>query len=87
MKSLNLIFHTDPGHGWLEVPKSLISELGIENQITPCSYMDDENGYLEEDCDAAVFADAAKSQGYELTFAEHFKEHTPIRNLRSFSVN
>jgi len=87
MKSLNLIFHTDPGHGWLEVPKSLISELGIENQITPYSYMDDENGYLEEDCDAAVFADAAKSQGYELTFAEHFKEHTPIRNLRSYSVN
>lgn len=86
MKALTLTVHSDPGHAWLQVPKPLINELGIAGKITPYSYMDDENGYLEEDYDFGVFTEAAKSQGYELTFNEDFKEDTPIRSMPSFTA-
>jgi len=86
MKTLTLTVHSDPGHAWLQVPISLINELGIADKISRFSYMDAENGYLEEDCDFGVFTEAAKSQGYELTFNEDFKEDTPIRSMPSFTA-
>lgn len=46
---------TDPGHGWLRVPLSLINYLGIAPLITGYSYVDDKNAYLEEDCDLSTF--------------------------------
>ena len=42
-------FISDPGHGWLEVPRSLLSELGILEEITTYSYQKKELVYLEED--------------------------------------
>lgn len=86
MKQLRLICHSDPGHAWIQVSKTLLKELEIENQITAYSYMDENNGYLEEDLDFGVFAKAAKQQGYELTLQEKYKENTPIRNMDSFSA-
>jgi hypothetical protein len=50
------VHHTDPSHGWLAVKMSEIKELGIENDISKCSYQDGENVYLEDDEDAAKFA-------------------------------
>lgn len=52
------IFHMDPGHGWLEVTKIEALELDIVEKISPYSYEDRKNFYLEEDCDAALFIDA-----------------------------
>jgi len=48
-------FHTDPGHGWLEVPLAMLRDLNIHNKISAYSYKDAVNAYLEEDCDAALF--------------------------------
>ena len=84
MSSLQMIFHSDPGHAWLEVPKDLLKELDIEQSITSCSYMDSHNAYLEEDLDAGVFIDAAKANGYSIEITESFKEITPIRNLPAY---
>lgn len=61
MKLFN--FYTDAGHGWLEVPKSMLVELGIAEQVSGYSYQQGENAYLEEDCDAGLFIEALKETG------------------------
>lgn len=50
---------TDPGHGYLSVPLSDLDRFGIIDQISSCSFMTDTRAYLEEDCDAGVFIQAA----------------------------
>ena len=52
-------FVTDPGHGWVSVPLEDIKRLGITDNISAYSYMTDKRVYLEEDCDAGLFLDAA----------------------------
>lgn len=51
-------FHTDPGHGWLEVPQRLLGELEINNKVSTYSYQRGMTVYLEEDCDAILFVGA-----------------------------
>ena len=48
-------FISDPGHGWVKVPMTLLKELGIAEKITTYSYRRDGFAYLEEDCDATLF--------------------------------
>ena len=52
------IYHQDGGHGWIQVPLLEIAALGIAGKISRYSYKDAEHGYLEEDCDAALWHDA-----------------------------
>lgn len=49
------LFISDPGHGWLRVPKSVIKSMGIADKITHYSYMSEKYVYLEEDCDCTMF--------------------------------
>ena len=53
-------FLDDGSHGWLAVPLTDLEDLGIEDQISECSYVDHDWGiaYLEEDCDATTFITA-----------------------------
>ena len=51
-------FISDPGHGWVKVPKKLLADLLISREISRYSYMRGEYAYLEEDCDLAKFFDA-----------------------------
>jgi len=51
-------FHSDPGHGWLEVPDADIIALNIWDKISKCSYIRGNTCYLEEDCDATKFFNA-----------------------------
>ena len=58
-------FIMDPGHGFLKVARRFLSDLGIAAQITSFSFTTPHTGhfvYLEEDCDAACFADAFKAR-------------------------
>jgi len=48
-------FHSDAGHGWLEVPRSEIEKLGIEKEISHYYYQNGNSVYLEEDCDLSLF--------------------------------
>lgn len=77
-------FISDPGHGWLEVPMQLIEVLGIKSKISAYSYRKGDLAYLEEDCDAAEFMQACKTQGIEVKFNEVYQEHTPIRHYARF---
>ena len=48
-------FIEDPGHGWLEVPRGELRVLGIEKDISQCSYEQGDFVYLEEDCDCTAY--------------------------------
>lgn len=66
---LTLNFYTDPAHGWLEVSKQLIRALHL--QPSAYSYHRDEMAYLEEDCDAYAFMEAAKAKGITVSIQSH----------------
>ena len=74
-------FHTDPGHGWLEVPCSLLIKLGISDDITSFSYINGASAFLEEDCDAATFMRAYKDMSGGLPLIdEKYLEESPVRS-------
>jgi transposase-like protein len=80
-------FHTDPGHGWVEVNRIELVELGIYRKISTYSYQDCDRVYLEEDCDASLFVDAYIAKyGVKPTFIDSYKENTPIRNFHRFKA-
>ncbi|MCP4481701.1 MAG: hypothetical protein GY817_02625, partial [bacterium] len=61
-QTANFNYIQDPGHGWLEVPRKLLRELGIEHDVSSCSYIDKGIAYLEEDCDMSLFLAKFKEQ-------------------------
>jgi len=64
-------FYADPGHGWLRVPLKRLGELGIENDISPYSYVKGGYAYLEEDRDARIFTDALEGLGVKVNLRDH----------------
>ena len=82
---MQLTMHSDPGHGWLEVPRGLLDTLGIAADISDYSYINGDKVYLEEDCDAARFAEAMKAAGQTFTVrGVHIDRDHWIRNLGRF---
>jgi len=80
-------FHTDPGHGWLEVPMSLLRDLGIADKISSYSYMRGDSAYLEEDCDAGLFVRAfLKRFGSRPDHTEAYTHNAPMRSYRRYSA-
>jgi hypothetical protein len=63
-------FFTDPGHGWLRVPRKRLETLRIAHKITSYSYQNNAFVYLEEDCDAPLFLHAAEAAGWKVTVRE-----------------
>lgn len=86
LEKRNLTFTSDPGHGWLSVSLKDIVALGIKDKISSCSYMTLTRAYLEEDCDASVFINAAKERKWELNIKNTHVEVTPIRNYASYDA-
>ena len=78
------VFHSDPGHGWLQVPLAELDALGIAEQISRYSYRKGDSAFLEEDCDLSVFMQAKRERGEPVEFLEAFKETTPVRDYPSF---
>ena len=75
---------SDAGHGWLEVPRKELFELGIENMISSYSYENDGFVYLEEDDDMNVFLQAKQKRGENVDIREHFEDPTVIRNYNYY---
>ena len=77
-------FHSDAGHGWLEVRRNELNASGLTAvDFSYCSYRAS-NGtlYLEEDCDAPKFLDAyKKNTGNEIEFEEIEQDPSPIRAM------
>ena len=49
---MKLTYYQDPGHGWVKVPRKLLTELGVADKVSSFSYQRGDFVYLEEDCDA-----------------------------------
>jgi hypothetical protein len=89
---MNITYHTDPGHGWLAVPLSLIRRLNLMGKISACSYIDSAADapvvYLEEDCDAGLFMNAAKQREITVDIVDrHLNKDHWIRHLRPYQSN
>ncbi len=81
---IELTFHTDPGHGWLQVPKSELEKYGIADKVSRYSYMKNDSAFLEEDCDAQLYTDALDAAGVNFDVNETYAENTPIRRYMSY---
>jgi hypothetical protein len=82
MTTRKLTYHTDSGHGWLEVPRADVIALGLAEKISAYSYMGGLSLYLEEDLDAGLYLDAAKAAGYTLNIVEKYTDgDSPIRTM------
>ena len=80
---LTLTFHTDPGHGWLEVDLDLVIKYNLK--ISRYSYVKGKRAFLEEDCDAPKLTEALRNNGVEFEYRElHTDRSHPIRNYNSF---
>jgi hypothetical protein len=79
-------FHTDAGHGWLEVSREELELLGIEHEISRYSYQAGGIVYLEEDCDANTFINAMDAKGVKPRIHYLTQEETSfIRSLERYS--
>lgn len=85
MKTKIMHSYIDPGHGWVKAPRKLLEKLGIERDISPCSYQRGEFTYLEEDCDAPRLFAAMRNSGTEPAHKFHYTDRTSkIRGYESF---
>jgi hypothetical protein len=79
-------FHTDPGHGWLEVSRSELAMLHIDDAISAYSYQAGDKVFLEEDCDASLFVDALECLGVKFSYnVVTSNTDSPIRMLKRYS--
>ena len=84
-QEIELMFFSDPGHGWLRVQKPLLDMLGIKGKISLYSYMDDLWAYLEEDCDLSTFISACKAKEIGVKILDSEEDGGFIRSKESFS--
>ena len=75
-------FHSDPGHGWLEV--SLAEYPEARQFASNYSYTNNGTVYLEEDCDAPAFLKTLTTE-YRIEARNSNKDHW-IRGLQRASL-
>ena len=86
MKTQKLNFYCDAGHGWLEVMREDVDALNLADKISAYSYARAGWVFLEEDCDAGLFLDAAKAAGWTIQIVEKYTAgDSPIRRYERFS--
>jgi hypothetical protein len=78
-------FHTDPGHGWVQVEWTDLKALNLNpTDFSRYSYRKGNTFFLEEDCDASkFFAVWEAKNGRKPQFIDkHHPDHCPIRNYQ-----
>jgi hypothetical protein len=84
---LTFTFYADPGHGWLEVPRDLLHDLGIADEISRYSYQKLDKVFIEEDGDFMKFTRAMGAAGREFKVVEtHTNGNSFVRSLPSYRV-
>lgn len=78
-----LTFHTDPGHGWLEVPISDLADVGLAiGDFSGYSYLCSRAVYLEKDCDAGFFMRTYEAKyGKRPDYTERYSDPCFVRDL------
>ena len=82
------LFHSDPGHGWLQVKRQELKDLGILDKISHYSYQKRGDVFLEEDCDYSLFMHEMRSRGKEVKITELVSKHDDsiIRSYEGFKL-
>lgn len=85
--SLTLIYHSDPGHGWVAVSSKLIP-IDIQRRITSFSYERQGKGphktiYAEEDCDATLVLNYLKSR-FDVTLKRIHTKGDKLSRIRNY---
>ena len=82
------IFHSDPGHGWLQVTRQELKDLGILDKISHYSYQKRGDVYLEEDCDYSLFAERMKELGkpFEIKEINSQSKDSIVRSYEGFKL-
>ena len=82
----HFIFYSDPGHGWLMVPRALLDQLGISGKVSAYSYQRVDDVFLEEDCDYSLFDKAMKEAGmqFEVTEVNEPRSDSWVRSLAPY---
>ena len=84
-KKISIKIFADPGHAWARFPKAKLVALGIADKISPYSYQNGTNAFLEEDCDLSILIRALRQRGYEIKFNEsHTDKQSKIRNYSTY---
>jgi hypothetical protein len=92
-----IVFHSDAGHGWLQIPKHLMNRLGITKAISSYSYQDRNNVFLEEDYDLGLFLYAIgigltadtkelRKAFFESVPEQHADNRSFVRTLNRYSI-
>ena len=84
---LTFTYYQDPGHGWLAVPRALLTDLGIADEISEYSRQRLDTVFLEEDCDLATFTRAMGAAGREFKTLETYSHNDSfVRALPSYQM-
>ena len=87
MKTLVFNSYEDPGHGWLKVPRKLLEEINLINDISSYSYQLGESVYLEEDSDLSKFFKRMEESNRPFTIkTHHTNNQSRIRTYASFTI-
>ncbi len=86
MATNNFKFYHDPGHGWMEVPVSLLKRHNLIDKISHYSYYDPETRlvYLEEDCDAPLLINYLDNSKIYYKIIDKYIGDSSIRTMNSF---
>ena len=82
------LFHSDPGHGWLQVKRQELKDLGILDKISNYSYQKRGDVYLEEDCDYSLFVERMKELGkpFEIKEINSQTKDSIVRTYEEFKL-
>lgn len=85
MKTFNVTFYSDGGHGWAKIQRQVLVNLDIEDQISSYSYQRGDYAYLEEDIDLGLLVNALRKNNTIITFKEkHTDKTSRIRGYDSY---
>jgi len=87
MKEIKIKVFGDPGHAWARFPKARLAKLGIADKITPYSYQNGVNAFLEEDSDLSTLIDTLQAKGFKVKFDETYtNKSSKIRGYCSYQA-
>ena len=87
---MKFTYYTDPGHGWLKVPVSVLQKFKVDLKISNHSYLSPskEFAYLEEDSDANKLLTVLKREGIEIVIIpKHTNGQSHIRRYPRYRHN
>lgn len=85
MKTITIIVYADPGHAWGKVKRKLLIDLGIADKISRYSYQNNDNVFLEEDCDLSLLQGTLLRAGTIINYVEkHTNKRSRIRSYDCF---